>query len=149
MKTVSSAQADFRANDRDGNGVAEFWRKDIAGLYTLVHKADRGPDPLPIALIELSVAGADDRPITDIGTYTTLGAKAGYWYRALRFENEDSDDLDPNQFAACAYPDRRSAGRKTFSISHWNTVYSKDLSSRCGLLVYPANPVKAGWQKLD
>ena len=31
LKTIASAQADFRANDRDGDGVQQFWRGDIAG----------------------------------------------------------------------------------------------------------------------
>ncbi len=57
LKSLTSEQADFRANDRDGDGVTQFWRADIAGLYALA------PGGAPaIRLIELSVAAADDRP---------------------------------------------------------------------------------------
>lgn len=54
LKTISSAQADFRVNDRDGDGVNQFWRADIAGLYALAPGG--GP---AIRLIELSTAAAD------------------------------------------------------------------------------------------
>src|SRR6185436_9860966 len=36
LETITSAQADFRANDRDGDGINQFWRGDIAGLYALI-----------------------------------------------------------------------------------------------------------------
>ena len=32
---LASAEADFRANDRDGKGKNDFWRNDIAGLFTV------------------------------------------------------------------------------------------------------------------
>src|SRR3954469_2351933 len=54
LKSITSAQADFRANDRDGDGVNQFWRADIAGLYALAPGG--GP---AMRLIELSVAAAD------------------------------------------------------------------------------------------
>ena len=59
LKTIASAQADFRGNDRDGNGRQDFWRDDIAGLYTIVPVGSQEA----IKLIELSVAGADEAPI--------------------------------------------------------------------------------------
>ncbi len=150
MKTITSAQADFRANDRDGNRINDFWRKDIAGLYTLIPEHDRRRNPAhpePIKLIELSIAAADDRPTTDIDTYAVRSAKGGYRYRTLRFEDED--EPDPDRFAACAFPDSRSAGRWTYIISHWNTVYKKDLGSGRGIHTYPADPKAAGWIRLD
>src|SRR5262245_51941482 len=35
LHVLAAAQADFRANDRDGDGDKNFWRADIAGLYAL------------------------------------------------------------------------------------------------------------------
>src|SRR5213595_925662 len=63
LKTLTSAEADFRANDRDGNKVADFWTGDVKGLYTMTSAAVIGntnstTDPA-IKLIELSVASAD------------------------------------------------------------------------------------------
>src|SRR4051812_8671692 len=39
LKTIASAEADFRANDRDGNKVEDFWTGDVSGLY-YVRNAD-------------------------------------------------------------------------------------------------------------
>src|SRR5437762_14334198 len=64
MKTLSSAEADFRANDRDGNHVNDFWTGDVKGLYTMTSasvpgaRIDDTTDP-PLKLIELSIACAD------------------------------------------------------------------------------------------
>src|SRR5579862_1744833 len=63
LKTLTSAEADFRANDRDWNQVNDFWTGDVKGLYTMTSARVRGArgdreDP-PIRLIELSVAAAD------------------------------------------------------------------------------------------
>jgi hypothetical protein len=30
---LAYAEADFRTNDRDGNGINDFWTGDVAGLY--------------------------------------------------------------------------------------------------------------------
>src|SRR5436190_232031 len=33
LKTLATAEADFKANDRDGNGLKDFWVGDVSGLY--------------------------------------------------------------------------------------------------------------------
>src|SRR5258706_10894800 len=118
LKTLTSAQADFRANDRDGDGKANFWRADIAGLYALAPGG--GP---AIKLIELSVAAADDRSKTDLSPYSVPAANAGYWYRAIRHADEDPKALDPNRFAFWAFPDSPSAGKYLFIVDENNTIY--------------------------
>jgi hypothetical protein len=50
LYTLRSAQTDFRENDRDGNGVKDYWTGDIAGLYKF-------------GLIERGVAEADAHPL--------------------------------------------------------------------------------------
>jgi prepilin-type N-terminal cleavage/methylation domain-containing protein len=101
LKTLSSAEADFRANDRDWNHVNDFWTYNVAGLYTMTSaavvgaKANSTTDP-SIKLIELSVASADCDPATATGAtseyldqtnFAVYSAKAGYWYMALHFDN--------------------------------------------------------------
>ena len=61
LKTLASAQADFRANDRGNDGKNRFWRADVAGLYALAPGG--GP---AIQRIEGSLAMADDRPLYDL-----------------------------------------------------------------------------------
>jgi prepilin-type N-terminal cleavage/methylation domain-containing protein len=96
LKTMSTAEADFRANDRDWNHVNDFWTYNVCGLYTMTSAAVSGftganttTDP-SIKLIELSLASADTESGTaGFGEYAALStfaipsAKAGYWYTAL------------------------------------------------------------------
>jgi len=96
LKTLSSAEADFRANDRDWNHVNDFWTANIAGLYTMTSSAVSGnaggTNDQSIKLIELSIASADSEGTTavsagsenmDLTTFAVPSAKAGYWYIAL------------------------------------------------------------------
>jgi len=100
LKTLTSAEADFRANDRDWNHVNDFWTANINGLYTMTSSAISGntanstTDP-SIKLIELSVASADtDSAVNTAGgenvaltNFAVSSAKAGYWYMALLTDN--------------------------------------------------------------
>jgi len=100
LKTLSSAEADFRANDRDWNHVNDFWTANVSGLYTMTNAAVPGAaansttDP-SIKLIELSVASADTDSTTiaaggenlDLTNFAVPSAKAGYWYGALILDN--------------------------------------------------------------
>jgi hypothetical protein len=145
LKTIVSAQFDYCSNDRDGNDVKDFWRGDVAGLYTGRFKAD--PKEPAMKLIELSVASADDRPVSDLTPYAVRSPKAGYWFRAILHEEEIVPS--PERFAACAFPDTRSAGKWTYIVSEENYIYRKDLGSQRGVERYPRDPVQAGWQRLD
>jgi type II secretory pathway pseudopilin PulG len=96
LKTLSTAEADFRANDRDWNHVNDFWTYNVCGLYTMTSAAVTGfaanttTDPA-IKLIELSVASADsvgsvagvNTEYAALSTFAVSAAKAGYWYTAL------------------------------------------------------------------
>lgn len=159
LKTVASAQADYRENDRDGDGRKEFWREDISGLYSVVPPKSREM----IKLVEISLAGADDRPTGRLApeqegpghrapeSFITRGPKAGYFYRALRHADEDPQKPDPLRFAACAYPaDYPASGRKTFIICEDNTVYARDLGRPGPPDVYPEPAARErDWTKLD
>ncbi len=72
VKSLASAEADYRGNDRDGNGIQDFWTGDVAGLYRL-------------GLIERGMALADLRPIVPLCPRPI--PFDGYYYRAL-----DADD---------------------------------------------------------
>ncbi len=154
MLTIVMAQVDYRINDRDANGKKDYWRGDIAGLYGLCP-----PDTTEmIKLLEISVAGADHDSV-DSGTtspapgkmtgqthYATRAPKAGYWFRALRHADEKSPD--PDRFAACAFPDSRSAGRWTYIVDERRVVWKRDLGGRRGLEVFPTDPeLEKEWQK--
>jgi len=145
VRHLTAAQLDFLLNDRDGNGVHDFWRGDIAGLYGLVPPGQTDP----MALIETGVAEADVRP----GAGHSFGARPpvpywGHWFKALRHAGET--DLSPNRFAACAYPVRYQYRRRwTYIVSEENVVYRKKLREPWRLEIYPADPIVEGWKKPD
>lgn len=148
LKTIATAQADFRANDRDGNGRQDYWRGDIAGLYAISPK--EGPQNA-IKLIDVSCALADDRPVTDLKPLGPASPKAGYGFRALRHADERAPD--PQRFAACAFPASaygRAGARYTFIIDENNTMFRKDFRrAGCFVDVFPADPLAEGWKRLE
>ena len=144
LKTISAAQADFRANDRDWNHENDYWRSDVAGLYAVEVQG------YAIKLIELSVASADDRPTTDIEKFAMKGPKAGFWYRAL--PHADEKTRGPDRFAACTFPVSLEAGRwGTYIIDEENVIRRRLLGHAKGIEAYPtAAELKAReWEKID
>jgi hypothetical protein len=95
LKTLATAQADFRSNDRDGNGVHDFWRKDAAGLYVLAPKGGE-----PIRLIEIGTALADDRIPDEALALGPRTPKGGYWFRAIRHADEKDRPDAASRFAS-------------------------------------------------
>jgi len=145
LKILSSAQAYYRANDCDGDGKNQFWRKDVAGLYALAPKGSPA-----IKLIELNLAAADDRPLPHLQEFAVSSAAGGYWYRAMRHADEDPKSLDPNRFAFCAFPDSPSAGKYIFVVDENNTIFRMLANGRRGIDVFPTEEqLKAEWAKLD
>ncbi len=101
LKTLGTAEADFRSNDREGNLINDFWTGDVQSLCIILPMDGTGAPAadLPqniIKLIEPSVAAADGDATTGLGLYnaanrgaagagrpfTVYQAKAGYVYRA-------------------------------------------------------------------
>jgi prepilin-type N-terminal cleavage/methylation domain-containing protein len=147
LKTLTSAQADFRSNDRDGNKVNDFWVADVAGLYGL---APIGSSEM-IKLIEVSVAGADFASVGagSLGTsavvmantqYCTPSPKAGYWYRALDTDDDGlaynqsttggitSAEFNNSKFGFETFPDSRSAGRNYFIVNEGNSIFKRGVT---------------------
>jgi prepilin-type N-terminal cleavage/methylation domain-containing protein len=159
LKTITSAQADFRANDRDGNRVNDFWTANVAGLYTLTSCAVDGTgatastDP-SIKLIELSLAAADadgtsypagneNVPIT---SYTIVSAKAGYWYQALQSDassaapdndytqntggSEDQGNVhNASKYGVASFPDSTGSGKFAYIVNENNTIFRRALTA--------------------
>ncbi len=152
LKTLTSAEADFRANDRDWNHVNDFWTADVKGLYTMTSAAVSGSsnattDPA-IKLIELSIASADsdgtrfpNNENCDLNTFAVPSAKAGYWYQALITDDSITGTVEStyktdtggtptmgtchntSKFGFMAYPDAQSAGKFVFVVNENNTIF--------------------------
>jgi len=143
LKSLASAEAGFRADDRDLDGRNQFWRADVAGLYALAPGG--GP---AIQLIEESLALADDRPL-----YVQTGRPTRpYRVRAIRHPDEDPKALDPNRFAFCAFPDRPGDPKckYMFVIDENHTVFRSLANGLRGVEVFPTEEeLKKEWNKLD
>ncbi len=100
LKTIATAEADFRSNDRDNDRAQNFWVGNLFGLFALCPSTNGSATPatlvtevdptLMIKLIEPSLATADgNTAATTIGCVTvgaavgTLSPKASYVYRSF------------------------------------------------------------------
>jgi hypothetical protein len=145
LKTLATAQADFRENDRDGDKVSQFWRADVAGLYVLAPKGG-----VAIKLIEGSVATADDRPVTNLGAVGPNSPYFGYWFRAIRHVDEDPKAPDPDRFAFCAFPDTPASGKYIFIMDETNVIYRAEANGRRGIEVFPSHEeLRTQWSRSD
>ena len=144
LKSVATAQVDYRSNDRNGDTINNFWVADLAGLYSLAPDA-----ATPLKLIEEPVARADADAVgayvqsaagenTNLVAFTpAVTAKAGYWYETLDTyvdsqgnagqNYDDGSQHNNSKFGIVAYPDDYgSSGNNVFIISEANTVYKAD-----------------------
>jgi hypothetical protein len=132
LKMIASAEADFRANDRDGNGLNDFWTGDVAGLHSM-KPSGTGSE---IRLVERKVAEADARPLIPLVPMPI--PMDGYYFVALEMDNSVNppeaygQETDKNsgkvhhlkKFAFLAYPaEPGESGKYMFIINENNTVY--------------------------
>ena len=134
LKTLASAQADFRANDRDRDGVQQFWRGDVAGLYLV-----SPPGGNPIQLIEREAAAADDRPLPTHAGRIFRRPYHGYWFRAIRHADETPNRLDPQRFAFVAFPVNRTSGLRMLIVDENNSLRGCSVDGFKGLDVMPTD----------
>ncbi len=124
LPTIVSAQRDFRENDRDHNGVRDYWREDVAGLYFLRPVVKEGANSDTIRLIEQSLALADAAPKTAFPENVTPGAKVGFLYKTLLHSDESA--VGPDRFAVCAYPAGPQGHRFVFILDESGVIYFAD-----------------------
>jgi len=122
IEMIATAQADFRANDRDHNGVPDFWTANVNGLW------------LHGQLIESGIAQADATP----PAYASPVPYHGYLIVAMEFDDSESPPVDyrietdktagkvhhPSRFGFCAYPAEYGVtGRWTAIINQDNSMF--------------------------
>jgi hypothetical protein len=170
LKTITSAEADFRANDRDGNHINDYWTADVQGLWGVVPSDGNAP----IKLIELSVALADADPVK--GAYPPIPGnptpRAAGWFTVLRQDRSENPplryrDLEVSKFrfGFLAFPeDFVTGGPFAFIVNDQNTIYMRRLKddvcpsgktppgpvSTPGFMDWPSDAeLKADWEKWD
>jgi hypothetical protein len=82
LAKIASAEADFRFNDRDRNGIQDFWTGDVAGLYAY-------------GLIPREIAEADAAPLVPLVPQPI--PYQGHYYRALVADDSESPPVDYRQ----------------------------------------------------
>lgn len=133
LKTLSSAEADFRANDRDENGVHDFWTGDVSGLYSL------NVNGRQLQLIDRALAEADSGPIH--GLCWPRRPAQGYFFQALEADDSTEDESEKfyfqdtggnrpmgdvhhlSKFGFSAHPESNSSGQYTFIVNENNTIF--------------------------
>ena len=144
LKTLATAEADFRANDRDGNRVQDFWVADVTGLFR--HGG----------LIEREVAEADAAP--EKGLVKEPVPYHGYYFIALKNYHglsgelleyrSDTDDSgrrvhNNSRFGFCAYPvEFGVTGNVTFIINEGNTIFKAEQPGP--IIKYPSDDELVG-----
>jgi hypothetical protein len=166
---IGTAQAQFRAEDPDGDGVANYWVADVSGLHRLLRKNGRA-----VALLENGIAQADARPALALDEegapnvdrslrLQRVGPPAprtGYHFVAperyhdavgVTIRYDSGGGRNPVKFGFCAYPTHYGkTGRMTFLKSEAATpsMWKKDTGGRPPA-VFPFDPAKDGWQAYD
>jgi len=136
LKNLTQAETDFKFNDRDGNGIQDFWTADVTGLYSV------DPGNGQIQLIDRRLAEADARPLKALVPKPI--PYHGYYFVALDVDESENppesfrQDTDKksgkvhhlNKFAFCAYPAGPESGHEIMIISQGNQVFGRwDLTS--------------------
>ena len=138
LHSLTRAEAEFRAQDLDHNGVKDFWTGDVAGLFRWVGSEHGDRKGLP--LIERALAEADAAPIDRLAPRPV--PYHGYYFVAFRDAGPETDqDLRSYQqdtggtppmgkvhhlskFAYCAYPAEYGVtGNCTYVIDENSTIF--------------------------
>jgi len=152
LRSLAMAEADFKSEDRDGDGKKNFWVADVRGLFTL-----KGKDGQAIRLIEVEAAGADAAPskFSPDSSDLKTGPRAGYRYASLKSYMKKGKSLayDEGQgrsnarFGFVAYPEKYgAAGKVSFLVSEDNVIWMKDTGGKVPE-AFPEDPAKDGWEQ--
>ncbi len=153
IKTVAVANYDFRGNDRDGNGISDFWTGDVSGLFSMTSAAIPGFNDSVIKLIELPVALADSAPLAagqaggelqGISAFGAISNKSGFWIAVLDTDAQTGEDYQTStggtplmgdvhhngKFGIIAYPDAYGAsGKVAVILNEQGVVYRRHIQS--------------------
>lgn len=137
LRELASAEDAFRTDDRDRNGVHDFWTGDVSGLYSL------DPGAGALKLIPREIAEADAAPLKPL-VPAPVPFK-GYLFRVLEADHAESDPGNQRyqqdtggeppmgkvhhlrKFGVIAYPARFGTdGKYSFLVSETHSVFRKD-----------------------
>ena len=129
LRVLGNIEQDFYRNDRDGNGVKDYWTRDVAGLRTVTASLSTAGVAIPVLpkdLAEADAAHLHDAP----------GGSApfqGYYFKVLDFDaaGRPRADRSTTGFAFCAYPaEYGRSGGSTFVINEQQKVYQVETGGK-------------------
>jgi hypothetical protein len=150
LKSVWTAQRDFRDNDFDGNKIHDYWVGDIDGLVSL-----KGPDGKPLNLLNESYAKADVAPLNPRPPEHRMGYfLAVIPHRADGTPFDQGNHRNPDEFALCAFPVKEGdqVGKWIFIVDHHGRVLRTPIKHGEGrrILRWPSDEdIRQNWQKVD
>ncbi|MBI5778512.1 MAG: DUF2950 family protein [Planctomycetes bacterium] len=147
LRLLATAEALWRQQDPDGNGIKDYWTYDISCFYRM-YRAD---NTTKIAFIAMDLARADVNTAEtgDFGTIPAiedwvdmpLSPKSGYYFQAMELDENgepynqvevgDTKIKAANQtkFGFVAYPaEHGKTGRRTFIVNEQGTIYAIDVN---------------------
>lgn len=124
LRELSAAEADFRANDRDGNKVNDFWTGDVVGLIGAVNPALGRADTRPIRPLS---SGAESREGNFLQALDHDNRFRGSPEWIYRMDTDGSGRKVHNvyKFGFCAYPEVVGPGRPIFIINEYNEIFHR------------------------
>jgi hypothetical protein len=154
LQLLRQAQETFKNSDSDRNGVADYWTRDVAGLWGLKDAAGQ-----PIFLVDPALAQSDPDGAERYG----LGQnpRSGYHVKAMVTDADGEpyakdDDKDGSAFtnkarwAVTAWPALYGgSGRMTFIVGQDGKVWKKDTQGKAADRWPGKDPAAEGWEPAD
>ena len=154
LQLLRQAEETLRTSDSDRNGAADYWTRDVAGLYALKDAAGQ-----PIFLIDPQMAAADPDGAPRYGL--TPAPKNGYFFKMLSSDpdgqpyqaDEDKDGsafTNKARFGVAAWPAQHGeGGRFTYIVSETGKIWKKDTEGRPVGRWPGKDPALDGWEATD
>lgn len=166
LAEIRDAQADFFENDRDANGVRDYWVADVHGLYGLCPpfapgEAVERTGLAALKLVPEDLAKADRTPAALEGAGLRAPAEPAsrgrYQFGALP-EFEDASGtwrrygagarVSPDRYGFYAVPSKSDLSLATLLVSEKGVRWKKDTAGKVPR-GFPADPEREGWARVD
>lgn len=155
LRRIAEVETAWKDNDLDGNRHADYWTRDVTGLFARDSTENAGKRG-----VSREVALADPVGVPYYAK-ELKGMKPGPW-RGYRFKallmddrewpynlDEDGDgvnDTNATRFGFVAAPEHyETDGKYTFLVNEKGIIWEKDLGGTLPPHAMPANPEAEGW----
>jgi hypothetical protein len=154
LRFIRQAEETFKNSDSDRNGAADYWTRDVAGLYALKDRSGQA-----IFLLDPATAQADPEGAPRYGL--APAAKNGYYFRMLATDpdgepyakDEDKDGhsfTNRKRFAVTAWPAQYGqTGRLTFLMGEDGRIWKKDTGGQPVNRWPVPTPAQDGWEAVE